>query len=83
VTLAGEQAIDLARSHGATPVFDPVQRELTFGYRAKGVRHRVWFSNPHAVAARYQLARNDGMLGAAYWAAGLEQRGTWNAVRNR
>jgi spore germination protein len=82
-TLTGQQAIHLARVHGVTPVFDRVQRELTFRYRAKGVRHRVWFSNPRAVAARYQLARNRGMVGAAYWAAGLEQRGTWRAVRNR
>jgi spore germination protein len=82
-TLTGQQAINLARVHGVTPVFDRAQKELTFRYRTKGVGHRVWFSNPRAVAARYQLARNRGMLGAAYWAAGLEQRGTWRAVRNR
>jgi spore germination protein YaaH len=82
-TLTGQQAINLARAHGVTPVFDRVQKELTFRYRAKGVGHRVWFSNPRAVAARYQLARNRGMVGAAYWAAGLEQQGTWRAVRNR
>ena len=82
-TLIGQQAVTLAHTHGVTPVFDPVQRELSFRYRANGVRHRVWFSSPAAVAARYRLARDTGMAGAAYWAAGLEQRGTWNAVRRR
>jgi len=82
-TLIGRQAVALARAHGVTPVFDALQRELTFRYRADGVRHRVWFSSPAAVAARYQLARDMGLAGAAYWAAGLEQRGTWNAVRRR
>ena len=82
VTLTGEQAIKLARAHGVRPVFDPVQRELTFLYTAQGVPHQVWFSNPQAVAARYQLARSMGMVGAAYWAAGLEQQGTWGAVRD-
>jgi spore germination protein YaaH len=82
-TLIGQQAVAIAHAHGVIPVFDPIQRELTYGYRADGVRHRVWFSSPAAVAARYQLARDTGMAGAAYWAAGLEQRGTWNAVRHR
>ncbi len=82
-TLIGQQAVALAHTHGATPVFDPIQRELTFRYRVNGVRHRVWFSSPAAVAARYRFARGSGMAGVAYWAAGLEQRGTWNAVRHR
>jgi len=83
VTVTEQQAISIARAHGATPVFDRVQQELTFRYRADGVRHQVWFSNPPAVAARYHLARTMGMAGAAYWAAGLEQQGTWSAVRMR
>jgi hypothetical protein len=40
-------------------------------------------ATPRRVAARYDLARDIGMAGAAYWAAGLEQRGTWGAVRRR
>lgn len=81
VALTGSQALDLARHHGATPHFDPIQREATFHYRAHGVRHTVWFSSPHAVAARTRLARADGLAGAAYWAAGQGPAGTWNAVR--
>lgn len=83
VTLSEQQAVSLARAHGLTPTFDPIQRELTFRYRAQGIWHEVWFSNPRAVAVRYWLARRKGMAGAAYWAAGLEQRGTWSAVRDR
>ncbi len=82
-SLTRRQAVDLARTHGVRPRFDRKQRELTFGYRAGGVAHRVWFSNPRAVAARHALARRLGFAGAAYWAAGLEQPGTWSAVRRR
>ncbi|HWC33839.1 MAG TPA: glycosyl hydrolase family 18 protein [Mycobacteriales bacterium] len=81
VALTGAQALALARRHGATPHFDPVQREATFHYREHGVRHTVWFSSARAIAVRTRLARAHGMAGAAYWAAGQDPAGTWKAVR--
>lgn len=81
--LTGNQACELARRQGVTPRWDAARREMTFRFRSAGVRHTVWCSNPRAVAARTALAAREGWSGAAYWAAGLEQSGTWRAVRSR
>jgi len=82
-TLVKDQAMALARKHSVTPTFDPVQHEYTFTYKASGIKHTVWFSGARAVADRKQLASVAGLAGAAYWAAGQEQPGTWKAVRAR
>jgi spore germination protein YaaH len=82
-SLTGQGAVQLAKAHGVVPRFDATQGEMTFTYRTSGERHTVWFSSPRAVAARYALARSRGFAGAAYWAAGLQQAGTWEAVRRR
>lgn len=81
VSLLGNGARVLARRHKVQPVFHAVQREATFSYHSAGVRHTVWFSNPRAVAVRTRLAKRRGLAGAVYWAAGLQQTGTWAAVR--
>jgi hypothetical protein len=81
ISVTSEQARAIARRHGVRPHFDRTQREATFRYRSDGIRHTVWFANPHAVAARTRLAAAHDMAGAAYWAATYELPGTWAAVR--
>lgn len=83
VSLSGDQARGLARRHGSKVHWDPRQRESWFTYRVRGVRHVVWFSGPRSVAVRARYADRLGLLGSALWAAGLEARGTWSALRRR
>lgn len=82
-TLIGQEAFRLARRHRKTPRYDAKQREYTFAYRARGEGHRVWFSGPRSEAERVRLALDSGLAGAAFWAAGQQQNGSWAAVRNR
>ncbi len=82
-TLVKDQARALARKYSVTPKYDAVQHEYTFTYKAAGITHTVWFSGARAVADRKQLASVAGLAGAAYWAAGQEEPGTWKAVRAR
>ncbi|WP_205470914.1 glycosyl hydrolase family 18 protein [Nocardioides sp. SYSU D00038] len=82
-SLVGAEALRLARRHGVRPRWDARQAELTFRYRTRGTWHRVWSSSPRSVAVRSRLARELGLAGAAYWAAGLTAPGTWAAVRRR
>lgn len=82
-SLTARQALKLARDKSVRPHYDRTQRELVFRYRSRGVRHTVWISNRRAVADRYALAKTLGLAGAAYWAAGMEEQGTWAAVAAR
>jgi spore germination protein len=81
VSLTRNAATELAARRGLRPRWDSLQAEATFTYRQAGVRHTVWFSSPRAVTVRTRLAQRRGLAGVVYWAAGLEPRGTWAAVR--
>lgn len=79
-TLSRDQALTLARSLRVTPRWDPSAREYTFTYRARGVRHTVWFPGTRGILERDRLARSLG-LGSVVWAAGLEPTDMWRTMR--
>ena len=81
VSLFGNEAAALARRYGRSVKWNAKRGECTFSYRARGVKHTVWYACPRSVAKHTRVARNHGMAGAAYWAAGLAPNSVWRRLR--
>jgi spore germination protein YaaH len=63
---------------GVTPVWDPVQGGLHYGYRdANGTYHDVWYTNASTLAIRIQIAKARG-LGVGLWRLGREDPQIWD-----
>jgi spore germination protein YaaH len=63
---------------GVTPVWDPVQGGLHYGYReANGTYHDVWYTNASTLSIRMQIAKARG-LGIGLWRLGREDAQIWD-----
>lgn len=78
VPLEYEDVTGLARSVGATPVFDAVAGTPHFSYTdGGGVAHDVWYADAASVGRRLELARERG-LRVGLWRLGREDPGIWS-----
>jgi spore germination protein YaaH len=76
-SLTWRQARGLRRSAGARYRWS--RRQLAPWFRYDG--HVVWYSDRRSSLARARIARELGLAGAAFWAPGAEDPGTWRLVR--
>jgi spore germination protein len=87
-SVSNRSADELAARRGATPVFDPVTYEWTFGYdlvvddgTTSCTQHRqVHWVNADGAQARMQRAVDAGFGGVALFAFGYEDEAVWSAV---
>ena len=82
-SLTYREAVELARQHGATIVYDQQAQEPTFTYAANGSRHIIWFENAHSFSAKLDLIFEYGLGGIAVWRLGQEDPRIWIVIRNR
>ncbi len=75
VTYAEARA--LHRKHHVAVWWSATNAESHFTYRAKGVRHRVWFADGRSIRVRAQVAENAGLRGIVLWTLGGEPRSAW------
>src|SRR5438270_1344625 len=76
-------AMTLAQQHGATPVFDPVEDEMHFGYDAYGVHHELWIQSPETLRRKLPLMYEYGLKGISVWRLGFEDPSFWNLIPAR
>jgi spore germination protein YaaH len=72
-----DDIVALENEYGVTPEWDAEAEDSHFSYTdAGGVRHEVWFSDQHSIAARVALAQSLG-LGVGLWHLGSEDQSIW------
>jgi spore germination protein YaaH len=76
-------AMILAQAHGATPVFDPTEEEMHFGYSAWGVHHELWIQSPDTLRLKLALMYEYGLKGISVWRLGFEDPSFWNLIPAR
>ena len=76
-------AMTLAQQHGATPVFDPTEDEMHFGYDAWGVHHELWIQSTDTLQRKLPLMYEYGLKGISVWRLGFEDASFWNLIPAR
>ena len=82
-SLTYREAIELARQHDVTIIYDEQAQEPTFTYMVNGVRHIVWFENARSFSAKLDLVFQYDLGGIAVWRLGQEDPRIWIVIRNR
>lgn len=73
-----QRAISIARQHGVAIEYDNVAQAPFFHYvDAEGREHVVWFEDARSINAKFQLVRNMGLQGIAYWKLGISFPQNW------
>ena len=76
--LTFQEAMDLAREHGAKVQTDKDAVNPTFGYHdAAGHRHQVWFLDAVTAWNQYLTARKFHIGGVSLWRLGMEEPAIW------
>jgi spore germination protein len=79
--LTWQQAVQLAEAHGAVVHHDPASQSPWFSYTdSAGRAHQVWFEDPQSSAAKFAVAKEEGVGGVFLWMYGDEAPGTWSVL---
>jgi spore germination protein YaaH len=76
-------AMTLAQSNGATPVFDPVEDEIHFGYNAYGAHHELWIESTDTIRRKLPLLYEYRLKGISVWRLGFEDPSFWSLILPR
>ena len=76
-------AMILAQRHGATPVFDPTEEEMHFGYDAYRVHHELWIQSTDTLRRKLPLMYEYGLKGVSVWRLGFEDPSFWTLIPPR
>lgn len=67
-SLSSQQAVELARRHGAAIQYDERAQAPWFRYTdGQGQPHEVWFEDARSIRAKLALIPAHGLRGAGYW----------------
>ena len=67
-SISNEEAVALAKRHGAEIQFDETAQSPWFRYRDdQDVEHEVWFEDARSIQAKLELIRSFSLRGAGYW----------------
>lgn len=78
-----QQAIEIARENNAAIQYNPVAQAPFFRYRdASGNGHEVWFEDARSIQAKFNLLKELGLLGMAFWKLGLPFPQVWLLIQD-
>lgn len=76
--LSPQQAIALARENHASIEFDDSAQAPFFTYTdSEGKQHEVWFEDARSIQQKFNLIKELGLKGIAYWKLGLSFPQNW------
>lgn len=82
--LSPQQAITLARQQNVEIQYDEVAQAPFFLYSdEQGKRHEVWFEDARSIQAKFNLIKELGLLGIAYWKLGLSFPQNWLLLQDQ
>jgi spore germination protein YaaH len=76
-------AMTLAQQYGATPVFDPTEDEMHFGYDVYGVHHELWIESTDTLRRKLPLMYEYDLKGISVWRLGFEDPSFWSLIPPR
>jgi spore germination protein YaaH len=76
-------AMILAQQYGATPVVDPTEQEMHFGYDINGVHHELWIQSTDTLRLKLPLMYEYGLKGISVWRLGFEDPSFWSLIPPR
>jgi spore germination protein len=76
-------AMSLAQANGATPVIDPVEEEMHFGYDSYGRHHELWIQSTETLRRKLALLYEYGLKGISVWRLGFEDPSFWSLIPPR
>jgi spore germination protein YaaH len=76
-------AMTLAQANGATPVIDPIEEEMHFGYDAYGQHHELWIQSTETLKHKLPLLYEYGLKGISVWRIGFEDPSFWSLIPPR
>ena len=77
-TVSPEEALTLARTYGATILYDDTYQAPYFYYVDEmSQMHEVWFEDARSMQAKYELIEEYGLRGASYWLLGMPFPQNW------
>ena len=80
VSLQATNATELATRMGVTPQWHEGAASWTFSYEQDGQQHTVWYEDARSLAAKQQVALDEGIRGVAIWSLGGEDSELWTSV---
>ncbi|MDY0404093.1 glycoside hydrolase family 18 protein [Virgibacillus sp. 179-BFC.A HS] len=73
-----QRAIDIARQNNVAISFDATAQAPFFHYTdTSGSQHTVWFEDARSIQAKFNLIKELGLRGIAYWKLGLAFPQNW------
>ncbi len=76
--ISPQQAIQLAWEHNVAISYDETAQAPFFEYiDTEGQEHIVWFEDARSIQAKFNLIKELGILGIAYWKLGLSFPQNW------
>ncbi len=82
--LSPQQAITLARQQHAQIQYDEVAQAPFFIYTdEQGKEHEVWFEDARSIQAKFNLIKELGLRGIAYWKLGLAFPQNWLLLQDQ
>lgn len=76
--ISPQQAIRIAREHHVAIQYDQTAQAPFFHYfDTDGKEHIVWFEDARSIQAKFNLIKQLGLLGIAYWKLGLAFPQNW------
>lgn len=80
--VAPKEARQLAAKEGAQVKYDDEAQSPYFNYTDdNGKKHVIWFENENSVQAKYNLVKEYGLRGVAYWVLGEPFPTNWDVLR--
>jgi spore germination protein YaaH len=76
-------AMTLAQQFGGTPVIDPTEQEVHFGYDAYGMHHELWIQSTDTLRMKLPLMYEYGLKGISVWRLGFEDASFWSLIPPR
>ncbi|MEQ6388574.1 LysM peptidoglycan-binding domain-containing protein [Bacillaceae bacterium S4-13-58] len=77
-TFSPQEAVARAIKYGATIEYDPVSASPYYRYMdEQGRNHEVWFEDARSAQAKFDLAKQYGLLGISYWVLGYPYPQNW------
>lgn len=79
--VAPQEALQLAAREGAQIRYDEKAQSPYFKYKDEnGTKHVIWFENESSVQAKYNLVKEYGLRGVAYWVLGEPFPANWDVL---
>ena len=74
------QAVNLARKHSVSILYDKTQQAPHYTFTDAGVRHEIYLENVESLTAKLETAKKSQLHGVAIWRLGIEDPLLWTDV---